>query len=126
MRRTKIRTGDRFGMVRVIGFRLKEFSHQQYTVAVYECDCGQIGETQSRRLRVIKSCGCKRRLISFRGESLSTAEWGRRLGTTRRTITDRIRRGWPLERALTVPVMDSPGDTDSCMMSTCRFWFGGS
>lgn len=41
------------------------------------------------------------RLITFRGESLTIAEWAERTGLPFTTIESRLRLGWPAERALT-------------------------
>jgi hypothetical protein len=41
------------------------------------------------------------RLITFRGESLTTVEWAERTGLPFTTIEGRLRLGWPVERALT-------------------------
>ena len=40
------------------------------------------------------------RLITHNGETLPLVEWARRSGLHHMTISDRILRGWPLERAL--------------------------
>lgn len=42
-------------------------------------------------------------LLTFRGERHGIAEWARRTGINRRTIMTRLRKGWPIERALTEP-----------------------
>lgn len=44
------------------------------------------------------------RLIEFRGETLSIAEWTRRLRAGPNTIHLRLKAGWTVERALTTPV----------------------
>jgi hypothetical protein len=41
------------------------------------------------------------RIIEFRGERKTVANWARYVGIKEVTLHDRIRRGWPLERALT-------------------------
>ena len=41
--------------------------------------------------------------LTLNGETLGQAEWARRLGVRTTTIAHRLRRGWPLERALTEP-----------------------
>lgn len=44
-------------------------------------------------------------IIEFQGESMSLADWARRLGIDRHTLRSRVvRKGWPIERALTTPV----------------------
>ena len=44
------------------------------------------------------------RLIEWRGETLPLAAWAERLGINERTFTNRLNRGWPLERAMTEPI----------------------
>ena len=41
-------------------------------------------------------------LIEYQGERLNVAEWSRRTGIASDTIAYRLRRGWPVERILTV------------------------
>lgn len=43
------------------------------------------------------------RLISFNGATHGLTEWARQLGMTHSSIQGRLRRGWPIERALTQP-----------------------
>jgi hypothetical protein len=45
------------------------------------------------------------RLITFKGETQYESEWCRRLGVAPCTIARRLKAGWPLELALTVPKM---------------------
>lgn len=46
------------------------------------------------------------RLITFRGEVRSVAEWSEHFGLNKSTLFGRLfRYGWPVERALTEPVM---------------------
>lgn len=42
------------------------------------------------------------RLITYNGESLTQVEWARKLGISQPTISARLKRGWPVEKALTV------------------------
>lgn len=44
------------------------------------------------------------RVLEFNGESLTLAEWARKLGVNRLTIVGRLNLGWPVERALTEPL----------------------
>lgn len=41
--------------------------------------------------------------LTFRGETLTQAEWVERLGLPQTTISGRLRRGWSVERALSTP-----------------------
>jgi len=52
------------------------------------------------------------RPITFRGETLYISEWADRLGFEYTLIRDRIRRGWPIERALTTSTGGRAGDCD--------------
>lgn len=45
-----------------------------------------------------------RRLI-HKGESLTLAEWARRVGLKRTTLRNRLKLGWSVEKSLTVPTM---------------------
>jgi len=40
--------------------------------------------------------------LTLNGITLHISEWSRRLGLSRRTIDDRISKGWPVERVLQV------------------------
>jgi hypothetical protein len=44
------------------------------------------------------------RIVEWAGESLTLAEWGRRTGIRPITIHARLKKGWPVEEALTEPV----------------------
>ncbi|MDD5199269.1 MAG: hypothetical protein PHC88_05645 [Terrimicrobiaceae bacterium] len=41
--------------------------------------------------------------LTYNGETLSIAEWSERIGFTRSTIFDRLKRGWSVEKILTTP-----------------------
>jgi hypothetical protein len=47
------------------------------------------------------------RLFSHAGRSLTLGEWSEILGISRTALRDRIDHGWPVERALTTPVIRS-------------------
>lgn len=42
------------------------------------------------------------KLLSYNGETLTEAEWAKKIGVNRGTLHERLRRGVPLERALTM------------------------
>lgn len=44
------------------------------------------------------------RHLSLNGLTMTLAEWGETIGINPDTITERLRMGWPIQRALTVPV----------------------
>lgn len=41
------------------------------------------------------------RLIEFNGQTMGLNAWARSLGINKQSLADRLKRGWPLERALT-------------------------
>jgi len=43
------------------------------------------------------------RKISFGGESLTVAQWARRMNINQTTLNNRILSGWPIEKALSMP-----------------------
>src|SRR5215217_5661984 len=47
------------------------------------------------------------RRVTLEGVTLTVLEWCERLGRKRATVYDRLRLGWPIERALSEPVRDS-------------------
>lgn len=44
----------------------------------------------------------RNRMIEFNGETRALAEWAERYGISRKLLGDRIRMGWPMERAVSV------------------------
>lgn len=59
----------------------------------------------TRREQVLnRSCT---RMITFQGETLCLSDWSSRLKINRRTLHDRLNRGWSVVRALTEPVKNS-------------------
>lgn len=52
---------------------------------------------QNRNTRMAK-------LITFNGETLPQAEWSRRLGGSQSGVGYRLRAGWPIIKALTIPL----------------------
>lgn len=45
--------------------------------------------------------------ISFGGKTLSVGQWSKATGIQRDTLRERLRAGWPIEQALTTPVVSS-------------------
>lgn len=43
-------------------------------------------------------------VIEFCGKKMTMSEWSRELGMNRNTLEKRIRNGWPIEKAMTIPV----------------------
>lgn len=58
----------------------------------------------------VKSGKHNERLLTWKGETLPTSAWARRTGLARRTIRERLRAGWTVERALSVPVTRQVGN----------------
>lgn len=54
------------------------------------------------RIQQVRNRSCTR-LFTFKNETLSAAEWGRRLGGSAMLVTHRIGRGWDYEKAFTTP-----------------------
>lgn len=46
------------------------------------------------------------KFVTFRGETLCVSHWARRLGIRQDTLSYRLRKGWPIEKALTTPVKE--------------------
>jgi len=46
-----------------------------------------------------------RRMIEFDGETLSIADWARRIGIDQSVLSTRLRDGWTVEEALTIPTL---------------------
>lgn len=44
-------------------------------------------------------------MLTFNGETKNIKSWGEKLGISRRTISTRLRNGWPVEKALSTPVL---------------------
>jgi len=43
------------------------------------------------------------RLLTAQGQTLPLYQWAKRLGCEPQTIRDRLRMGWPIEKAVTTP-----------------------
>lgn len=44
-------------------------------------------------------------VVEYQGRSMTVQEWGEELGIKPNTLVYRLRRGWPVERALTTPTI---------------------
>lgn len=49
------------------------------------------------------------RLITFRGRTMTVAQWGREIGLCFQTMVSRFKIGWSVEKALTTPKMNKFG-----------------
>lgn len=47
---------------------------------------------------------CNRHVLEYNGVSMSVTEWNEKMGYPDKLIEGRIRRGWPVEKAITTPV----------------------
>jgi hypothetical protein len=66
--------------------------------------CRACRRIQERARRRSLGAGAPHRTaLAWRGETLTVAEWASRLGIGSRTLTKRLRSGWPVERALSAP-----------------------
>lgn len=81
----------------------KELSHYKCELCSYEWESAKIF-VRCPKCRTRKWTNHPRlyskALLSFNGETLSVAEWSRRLGLTNMTIPWRIKQGWPMEQVL--------------------------
>jgi hypothetical protein len=59
-----------------------------------------ITRTQSSKIVLTMS---RSKTLTLNGETLTIPQWAKRLNLTANTIRYRIRTGWPLEQALTIP-----------------------
>lgn len=50
----------------------------------------------------------RKRRITWRGETLTQAQWARRTGISEHTLLGRLERGWTVERTLLTPVRKRP------------------
>lgn len=114
-------TGRKFGRLTVIG---REGSGWKCKCS---CGCETVVYANDLICGDVKSCGCLRRehqqyfknvnnaggtvecmRLTYNGKTLTVTEWAKqaeqeKLGIKRRNIYCRLRRGWGVERALTVP-----------------------
>lgn len=78
-------TGQKFGRLKVLNFN-----------AGYSPDnCRWATRTQQNRNTR------RNRRITFNGETLTAAEWAQRFGISYSLLSNRLKRGWSIERALT-------------------------
>jgi len=59
------------------------------------CRWASRDEQQNNRRGIIK--------LEFQGREMSVAQWARETGIQKQTLYERLRLGWPIERALTTP-----------------------
>lgn len=62
----------------------------------------------------IKKCNSRNcnHLISFNGKTQSLMNWSREMGISHKTLSERLRRGWSIERALTEPTHKRKKETN--------------
>lgn len=78
------------------------------------CDCGNITVLRAYDITSgkVKSCGClwkeltraRATKVEYDGRSLTISEWSEETGISAEAIKGRLRRGWPIEMALTAPM----------------------
>lgn len=51
----------------------------------------------------------RNRRIEFMGQTLSLPDWANRMGISRESLRDRLKSGWPVEKALTTPAVRQRG-----------------
>lgn len=62
---------------------------------------------------LIKRCNNRKgnHLITFNGKTQSLMDWSRELGISNKTLSERLRHGWSIERSLTEPTHNKQGET---------------
>jgi hypothetical protein len=95
-----------------------------------QCDCGVEREIGSRQLRLGKAplcCNCSGGvedanvnggLVTIGDVSLTRKQWAQKLGISYYTIKQRLWRGWTIEEALTLPLLDSRHRIHRCRKVT--------
>lgn len=58
-------------------------------------------------MQVQQNNRCNNRVISYKGESHTLADWARLLGFERHVLANRLNRNWSVERAFTTPVRNT-------------------
>jgi len=98
MKKIVLMEGDQFN--RLTAVRAAGSDRKGYQLWVFRCECGteKILRVKTVKNEEVRSCGCLRRLLyrrmglvqkrtfTYKGETLSQAEWGRRLGKTRERV----------------------------------------
>lgn len=59
-----------------------------------------------------KRCGRTPEIYKHAGRAMTLRDWAKHLGMSANIISNRIRRGWPLNRALTSPIIKGTRSTD--------------
>lgn len=113
--------GDRFDRLTIIAeAEPTERGQRQY---LCECSCGSgkltIAVASNLRRNIWRSCGCLRaeaarengkkhiqstKQITYRGETLTLAEWAKRYDLTKTALSERLAAEWDLDRAMLTPL----------------------
>ena len=104
-------SGKRFGRLNVVGEGTPFQRGRNVTRAwICKCDCGKVVKVRQENLAKgrTRSCGCLRKdrakpLTAF-GSTRTVSRWAELTGIPRSVIHNRLRLGWPPEKAVTVPV----------------------
>lgn len=99
--------GERYGRLTVL--RESEQTKRCARRVDVRCDCGTEKTVYATNLQGgrTESCGClmrERTGDAHRTHGKCLAEWSELTGIGSSTISDRLKRGWSIERALTAPV----------------------
>lgn len=110
-------TGKRFGRLVVLGDPIKgKYGQQRWKC---KCDCGNVKYISRYSLlnNTTISCGCyrkerlseayedKRKYIEKDGVKRTLSEWSKLLGGDPSLVSQRLKRGWSEEKAISVPVI---------------------
>jgi len=119
--------GKRYGRWVVVDSKVLRIGKRKAVAFTCRCDCGASSSVQSRHLRsgASLSCGCSKRLppascgerfgrivVVTRNSrlareqpyGLAITELAERAGMNRSTLSQRLARGWSVERAILAPV----------------------
>lgn len=110
--KTRLDAGSRYNMLTVL-----EEDTSMNTGATWvrcRCDCGNITVLRAYDITSgkVKSCGClwkeliraRATKVEYDRRSLTISEWSEETGISVEAIKGRLRRGWPIEVALTAPI----------------------
>lgn len=65
----------------------------------------------------------RNRYIEFRGERMTVTEWAGRLGIPEKTLTNRLNRGWTVDRAFAEPWHPNPHHANRAFNTEGRIWW---
>ena len=101
-------SGQRFGRLTTLSPVDKKDSKYRGKRWLCSCDCFRTVEVLGKYLVQgrVKSCGCLygKYRVEWKGKEYTHKELSEKFGIPKSTLQMRIKRGWPIERALHEPV----------------------